>query len=186
MPEIQCLCRDICIPSSLFFNSIGFLFLQLEKTDCPKHARLSFSPLYLWRFKRLLDLTIFTAVSRGLPTSIFRVVLVQDIFLQILSPHRLISYLKTHVLFHFLNFISCVRSPYYRGDKSVHCLPQELHHHQKFAALLSSGRRHIFIVAVLPIISCVAVVKAMHTASVACPTSPLNSDYIPVTEERNL
>jgi hypothetical protein len=122
----------------------------------------------------------------GLPTSIFQVALAQDTFLQILSPHRLISSLKIHVLFWFSYFISCVYSLYYRGDESVHCLLKELLHHQKFAPLLPSGRRHIFIVAVLAIISCVAVVKAVHTAPVACPTTPLNSDCIPVTEQKNL
>ena len=128
---------------------------------------------------------IFTGILRGLPTSFFQVALVQDTFLQILSPHCLISSLKTLILFCFYYFISCISSLYYRGDESVHCLLKELHHHQKFAPLLPSGRRHVFIVALLAIISCVAIVKAVHTAHVACPTSPL-PDCIPVTEQRNL
>jgi hypothetical protein len=129
---------------------------------------------------------MFTGILRGLPTSIFQVALAQDTFLQMLSSHRLISSVKTHVLFCFSYFISGISSLYYKDDESVYCLLKELHHHQKFAPILPSGSRHVFIVAILAIISCVALVKAVHTAHVACLTSPLNSDCIPVTEQRNL
>jgi len=169
----------------LFFISIGFPFLQLVTTDCSQRARQFFTSVFV-RFNRIVDLYIFTDILRGLPTSIFQVQLGQDTFLQILSPHRLISSLKTRVLFCFSYFISCTSSLYYRGDESVHCLLKELHQHQNFAPLLPIGRRHVFFVAVLAIISCVAVEKAAHTAPVACPKTPLNSDCIPFTEQRNL
>ena len=99
------------IPSSSFH----FYWLSVLATCNYRlfSTRETFSHRYSWGFSRIVDLYIFTGVLRRLPTSIFPVALVQNTFLQIISPHRLISSLKTHFLFFaflisFLAYAVCV------------------------------------------------------------------------------